>query len=431
MKKNAWFFIPSAYFMEGLPYGVINILSAIIYTRLNIPNDVFIFWTSWLYLPWVLKMFWAPLVEGNSTKRRWVISMQFALALCFLFIALTLQTSNFFMASVLGFFVGAFLSATHDIALDGFYLLALTEKDQAYFVGWRTVFYRFSLIFISGPLVVLAGKLEKHFSNISLAWTLVLGAVAVFSVILAAYHNFVLPTPASDCPKQQEKKGLAFYGDIFKKYFTQKQIFFILLFIFLYRFGDACLEKVVVPFMLQPLDKGGLALSTETYGYIKGTLGLMAIICGNIAGGWVLSKFGFRRCLVAFALFLVLPNFFYAYMAYFHPGLTAITALLIIENFGNGLAMMAFSVFIMYVSEGEYKTSFYAISTGLMALGMMVPNMLSGKMQMSLGYEKFFLLVSIVSLITFAVIPLAYKIQKLSKADDFIKQTKTSELMEN
>ncbi|MBO7604928.1 MAG: MFS transporter, partial [Elusimicrobiaceae bacterium] len=243
-------------------------MSAIIYTRLNIPNDVFIFWTSWLYLPWVLKMFWAPLVEGNSTKRRWVISMQFALALCFLFIALTLQTSNFFMASVLGFFVGAFLSATHDIALDGFYLLALTEKDQAYFVGWRTVFYRFSLNFISGPLVVLAGKLEKHFSNISLAWTLVLGAVAVFSVILAAYHNFVLPTPASDGPKQQEKKGLAFYGDIFKKYFTQKQIFFILLFIFLYRFGDACLEKVVVPFMLQPLDKGGLALSTETYGYI-------------------------------------------------------------------------------------------------------------------------------------------------------------------
>ena len=84
MKNNAWFFIPSTYFMEGLPYGVINILSAIIYTRLNIPNDVFIFWTSWLYLPWVLKMFWAPLVEGNSTKRRWVITMQFALALCFL-----------------------------------------------------------------------------------------------------------------------------------------------------------------------------------------------------------------------------------------------------------------------------------------------------------------------------------------------------------
>ncbi|MBQ2312809.1 MAG: MFS transporter [Elusimicrobiaceae bacterium] len=179
------------------------------------------------------------------------------------------------------------------------------------------------------------------------------------------------------------------------------------------------------------LREGGLALSTETYGWIKGTLGLIAIICGNIFGGWILSKFGFKKCLVAFALFLVLPNFFYAYMAYFHPGLSIVTVLLILENFGNGLAMMAFSVFIMYVSEGEYKTSFYAISTGLMALGMMVPNMLSGKIQMALGYNNFFLAVSIVSLITFAVIPLAYKIQKLAKADEFIKKTKTTELMEN
>ena len=223
--KNAWFFIPSTYFMEGLPYGVINILSAVIYTRLNIPNDVFIFWTSWLYLPWVLKMFWAPLVEGNSTKRRWVISMQFALALVFLFIALTLKTNAFFMASVCGFFAGAFLSATHDIALDGFYLLALSEKDQAFFVGWRTVFYRFSLIFIGGPLVVFAGKLEKHFSDVALAWTVVLAVVGVVSIIFAGYHAFVLPKPDADKPQKSEYKGLAFYADIFKKYFTQKHIF--------------------------------------------------------------------------------------------------------------------------------------------------------------------------------------------------------------
>ena len=429
--KNIWAFIPSAYFMEGLPYGVINILSAIIYTRLNIPNDVFIFWTSWLYLPWVLKMFWAPLVEGNSTKRRWVVCMQYLLALTFVLIALTLQTNAFFTASVCGFFAGAFLSATHDIALDGFYLIALTEKAQAYFVGWRTVFYRFSLIFISGPLVVLAGKFEKYFDDIAFAWFLILGITALISVILAAYHNFILPRPQADRPQKGENKGIAFYVEIFKKYFTQKQIIYILLFIFLYRFGDACLEKVVVPFMLKPLTEGGLALGTETYGWIKGTLGLIAIICGNITGGWVLAKFGFKKCLLAFALFLVLPNFFYAYMAYFHPGLSTITVLLILENFGNGLAMMAFSVFIMYVSEGEYKTSFYAISTGLMALGMMVPNMLSGKMQVLLGYDRFFLSVSLISLVTFAVVPLAYKIQKLTKADDFIKQTKTTELMDN
>ena len=431
MKNNAWFFIPSAYFLEGLPYAVINVLSAVIYTRLNIPNDVFIFWTSWLYLPWVLKMFWAPIVEGNSTKRRWVISMQFALALIFLLIALTLKMDAFFTASVCGFFVGAFLSATHDIALDGFYLIALTEKDQAYFVGWRTVFYRFAMIFISGPLVVFAGKLEKYFGDVATAWFWVLCLVAIIGAVFAAYHNFILPKPETDKPQNTQYKGLSFYLDIFRKYFTQKQIVYILLFIFLYRFGDACLEKVVVPFMLKPLAEGGLALDTETYGWIKGTLGLIAIICGNIFGGWVLSKFGFKKCLVVFALFLVLPNFFYAYMAYFKPDIQIITTLLVLENFGNGLAMMAFTVFIMYVSEGEYKTSFYAISTGLMALGMMVPNMLSGKMQVRLGYDNFFLVVSIISLVTFAVVPLAYKIQKLSKADEFIKRTKTTELMEN
>lgn len=430
MKNNAWFFIPSAYFLEGLPYAVINILSAVIYTRLKIPNDVFIFWTSWLYLPWVLKMFWAPLVEGNSTKRRWVISMQFALALIFLFIAFSLKTNVFFMASVLGFFVGAFLSATQDIALDGFYLISLTEKDQAYFVGWRTVFYRFSMIFISGPLVVLAGKLEKDLGNVANAWFWILCLVAVITVILASYHALILPKPEADKPQIGQYKGLSFYLDIFKKYFTQKQIVYILLFIFLYRFGDACLEKVVAPFLLQPENVGGLALDTEMYGWIKGTLGLIAIICGNIFGGWILSKFGFRKCLVFFALFLVLPNFFYAYMAHFRPHISMIGSLLILENFGNGLAMMAFTVFIMYVSEGEYKTSFYAISTGLMALGMMVPNMLSGKLQVMLGYNNFFLLVSIISLVTFIVIPLAYKIQKLEKADEFIKRTKTKELIE-
>ena len=273
--------------------------------------------------------------------------------------------------------------------------------------------------------------MEKQFDDTALAWASVLGVLGLITALFAAYHNFILPKPAEDKTQITEKKGLAFYGDIFKKYFSQKQIVYILLFIFLYRFGDACLEKVVVPFLLQPVDKGGLALPTETYGWIKGTLGLIAIICGNIFGGWVLAKFGFKKCLFVFAMFLVLPNFFYAYMAYFHPNLNIITALLIVENFGNGLAMMAFSVFIMYVSEGEYKTSFYAISTGLMAFGMMLPNMLSGKLQVMFGYKHFFLLVSIVSLVTFAVIPLAYKIEKLSKADAFIKKTKTTELMEN
>lgn len=426
---SPWAYVPTAYFMEGVPYAVINVLSAVMYSKLGVANDVFIFWTSWLYLPWVLKMFWSPFVEGNATKRLWILFTQYALAWIFLFIALSLNCSAFFTFSVLGFFIGAFISATHDIALDGYYMIALDEKKQSSFVGWRTVFYRFAMIAVSGPLVVLAAKLQKLTGDEASAWAVMFCAVSLLTAVAATYHKFILPRPAEDKPAPS-KGELPLFAEVFKAYFKQENIIYILLFILLYRFGDACLEKVVVPFLLKPESEGALAVSTEAFGYIKGTLGLLAVIAGNILGGFLLSRYGFRRCIWYFAVILVLPNFFYAYMAWFHPSLKVIGALLVLENFGNGLAMMAFTVFIMFVSQGKYKTSFYAISTGIMAFGMMIPNMLSGKLQVMLGYKEFFLAVSIAGLVTFAVIPLCYKIKQLKEADAFIAKTDKSEFME-
>lgn len=425
---SPWAYIPTTYFMEGVPYAVINILSAVIYSKMGVPNDVFIFWTSWLYLPWALKMFWSPLVEGNATKRFWIISTQYALALVFLFLALCLKWDNFFTFSIIGFFAGAAISATHDIALDGYYMIALDDKKQSAFVGWRTVFYRFAMIFISGPLVVLAGKARALGDSEAAAWSMVLCALAAFTFLVTTYHKFILPRPQGDKAAKSEKGYL--FTDVFKSYFKQENIVYILLFILLYRFGDACLEKVVVPFLLKPEAEGALALSTEAFGYIKGTLGLLAVIAGNILGGYILSKFGFRKCIWYFALILVLPNFFYAYMAYFRPGLWVVGSLLVLENFGNGLAMMAFTVFVMFVSRGKYKTSFYAISTGIMAFGMMIPNMLSGKLQVALGYKEFFLLVSVMSLVSFAVIPLCYKIKQLRQADSYIASADKAEFLD-
>ena len=425
---SPWAYIPTAYFMEGVPYAVINILSAVIYSKLGVPNDVFIFWTSWLYLPWALKMFWSPLVEGNATKRFWILATQYALALVFLFLALCLKWDNFFTFSIIGFFAGAAISATHDIALDGYYMIALDGKRQSEFVGWRTVFYRFAMIFISGPLVVLAGKARALGDSEAAAWSMVLCALTAFTFLVTTYHKFILPRPQADKAAVLERGYL--FADVFKSYFKQENIIYILLFILLYRFGDACLEKVVVPFLLKPEAEGALALSTEAFGYIKGTLGLLAVIAGNILGGYILSKFGFRKCIWYFALILVLPNFFYAYMAYFRPGLWVIGTLLVLENFGNGLAMMAFTVFVMFVSQGKYKTSFYAISTGIMAFGMMIPNMISGKLQVALGYKEFFLLVSVMSLISFAVIPLCYKIKQLREADSYIASADKTEFLD-
>ena len=198
---------------------------------------------------------------------------------------------------------------------------------------------------------------------------------------------------------------------------------YILLFILLYRFGEALLEKIVPLFLLKPIDQGALALSVQSYGLIKGTLGLGAIIAGNLAGGWLLGKFGFKKCIWPFALALVLPNFFYVYLAAVKPGLTCVALLITLENFGYGLAMMALTVFIMYVSQGAYKTSHYAISTGIMALGMMVPSMLSGKMQAALGYEAFFWVAALISLVTFAIVPLTNRIQAIEQAEEVFRKS--------
>lgn len=427
MKNTSpWAFIPTLYLAEGFPYIIINVVSVLLYADLGFKNDTIAFWTGWLYLPWILKMFWSPLVDSHSTKRRWLLTAQTVLGALFLGIAATLviqtfwavtQAGNqtFLTLSLFGFLFGAFASATLDIATDGYYLLALTPEQQSYFVGIRTIFYRLAMILGSGILVSAVGALAKHGLPTPYNWVVFFTALGILFIGFSVLHAFLLPKPAEDKPV-----GLAqhtAWKEAFKTYFTQKNILYILLFILLYRFGEALLEKIVPLFLVKPVSDGALGLSMQTYGMIKGTLGLGAIIAGNLAGGWLLGKFGFKKCIWPFALALVLPNFFYVYLATAKPGLITVAMLITLENFGYGLAMMALTVFIMYVSQGAYKTSHYAISTGIMALGMMIPSMLSGKMQVALGYEKFFWVTCLISLVTFLIVPLAFKIEVLDETE--------------
>ena len=145
--RNPWVFVPTLYFAEGLPYIIINIVSVILYKKMGIDNARIAFWTSWLYLPWVIKMFWSPLVDLYSTKRVWILSTQFAMAVCLFVTAYVLNTEGYFFLSLSAFAVGAFVSATHDIATDGFYMIALNKEEQALFVGIRATFYRLAMIF--------------------------------------------------------------------------------------------------------------------------------------------------------------------------------------------------------------------------------------------------------------------------------------------
>ncbi|MCC5631591.1 AmpG family muropeptide MFS transporter [Nostoc sphaeroides CHAB 2801] len=395
---SPWTFIPTLYFTSGIPYIIINTVSVIFYKKLGIDNAQIALWTSFLYLPWVIKMFWGPIVDIYSTKRKWILYTQFAMFCCLALIAISLQLPNFFFISLAALTIGAFISATYDIATDGFYLLALSPEQQALFVGIRSLFYRMAVIFGSGILVVLAGQLEVSLNNIPLSWTITIGFSALILAILFIYHRLILPLPESDNQRQiQARENIPFWS-IISSYFTQNKIINILAFILLYRFGEAMLVKMASLFLLDKPEVGGLGLSTSDVGLVYGTFGVISLICGGILGGLLISKYGLKKCLFPMALALNLPDIFYVYMAYTKPSLTLVYPLVSLEQFGYGFGFTAFSVYLMHICQGEYKTSHFAISTGIMALGMMLPGLISGYLQKAFGYPLFFFLVCLLTI---------------------------------
>jgi PAT family beta-lactamase induction signal transducer AmpG len=403
--RNPWTFVPTLYFFEGLPYVLINTVSVILYKRMGVDNTSIAFWTSWLYLPWVIKMFWAPTIEMSATKRRWILSMQLVMGLSLFAAAYSLTTLNFFTLSLFAFVAAAFVSATYDIATDGFYMLALSEKDQALFVGLRSGFYRLAMIFGSGILVYLAGRMEASTGNVPMSWTLILAVAAALFVLASLYHKVILPYPSSDVRGTSgEAKNLSF-GEIIGAYFRQEGIVATVAFILSYRLGEVMLLKMVSPFLLDAREAGGLGLSTSEVGIVYGTVGVICLVSGGIIGGWLISRFGLRRCIWPLVLVMHLPDLFFVYMAYTQPSLGLVYPLVALEQFGYGLGFTAFTVYLMYTVDSRYKTSHYAISTGIMALGMMFPGMVSGAIQKSVGYGMFFIIVCILTIPGMLTIP--------------------------
>ncbi|WP_354634951.1 MFS transporter [Planktothricoides raciborskii] len=408
--NNPWWYIPTLYFAEGLPYVIINSVSVIMYKKMGIDNTQIALWTSLLYLPWVIKMLWGPFVDIYSTKRNWVIYTQVAMMVCLGSAAFSLQLSNFFFISLGIFTIGAFISATHDIATDGFYMLALSPEQQALYAGIRSVFYRMAVIFGTGVLVVFAGLMEENIGNIPLSWSFALAISAVIFALLFVYHRFILPFPDSDSQDRKlEKTEQIPFVDIINSYFQQPKILVIVAFILFYRFGEAMLLKLASPFLLDTTTEGGLGLSTADVGLVYGTVGTISLIIGGIVGGAIVAKYGLKKTIFPLALALNLPDLFYVYMAYYQPPIQFVYPLVSLEQFGYGLGFTSFMIYLMYVSKGEYKTSHYAISTGIMALGMMVPGMVSGKLQSLVSYPMFFVIVCLLTIpgmITIFFLPL-------------------------
>ncbi|MDR0371490.1 MAG: MFS transporter [Prevotellaceae bacterium] len=569
-KRSPWAWIPTLYFAEGLPYVIVMTVAAIMYKRLGVSNAQIALYTGWLYLPWVIKPFWSPFVDLLKTKRWWIFSMQLLIGAGLGGVAFLLPVPFFFQSTLAVFWLIAFGSATHDIAADGFYMLALNDAEQSFFVGIRSTFYRFATITGQGLLIIFAGALESatglpplrfevqsshtrptetphqpptfnpsedretaflvypetlvlhtghisvdslnrilHFAitnnrahhfisgdpihksspssdgttgnaglvavrlshppqeekevilhtgllrgdisislihgeritftsenwdkpayfvlqldaqlkdetktgfrgtsgNIKQAWSITFFVLAGLVILLSLYHRFILPRPASDRTfgSQTVKNILREFGTTFTAFFRKKHILLAISFMLSYRLGEALLVKMASLFLLDPRESGGLGLTTGQVGMTYGTFGIIALVAGGIIGGIAISRQGLSYWLWPMALSITLPNLAYIYLSFFQPdNLLYINLAVSIEQFGYGFGFTAYMLYLIYFSDGEHKTAHYAFSTGIMALGMMLPGMFAGWLQEQTGYPYFFLTVIACSLPTLAIIP--------------------------
>ena len=391
--RSSWAWVPTLYFAEGLPYVLVVTVSAIMFKQLGISNADVALYTSWLYLPWVIKPFWSPFVDLVKTKRWWLLVTQLILGAGLAGVALTLNTTNFFRWSLAIMWLLAFSSATHDISIDGFYMLGLDQGEQSLFVGIRNTAYRIAMIAGQGGLLILVGKFEDMFGSTVRAWSLGFMIAGGLMILLWLYHSYVLPRPTSDCAANISGSNiLKEFGKTFVSYFQKPHIITALLFILLFRFPEAQLGKIAPLFLVDSAAEGGLELTTSQVGFAQGTLGVIGLLLGGILGGMTLSRFGLKKCIWYMVAAISVPDLVYVYMSW-QPtqDMSIISSCIFIEQMGYGFGFTAYTLFLMYFARGEHQTSHYAISTGIMALGMMLPGMISGKLQELMGYRTFFL----------------------------------------
>ena len=416
-KVSPWAWVPSLYFVEGIPYVIVMTVSVIMYKRLDISNADIALYTSWLYLPWVIKPFWSPVVDIFKTKRFWFITLQFLVGVCFAGVAFAIPADRFFQLTLAFLWLVAFSSATHDIAADGFYMIGLSEYEQSFFIGIRSSAYRLAMVTGQGLIVILAGYLETSMGGIAIAWKTTFLILAGMMAVFFVYHNFVVPKGYESIGNRVSEGFWKEFTKTFFSFFRKRHISVGLAFLLLYRLGEAQLVKLASPFMLDDVSLGGLGLSTTEVGTFYGTFGIIALSVGGILGGLLVAKNGLKQWLWWMIISLNLPNLLYAFLAFFQPESRVIIAgVVIVEQFGYGFGFTAYLLFMIYLADGPHKTAHYAIATGFMALGMMLPGMVSGWIQEMLGYDLFFVWVAFCALPGFLVIP------HLGLADNFGKK---------
>ncbi len=447
--RNPWTWIPTLYFAEGIPYVAVMTISVIMFKRFNMSNTDIAFYTSWLYLPWTIKFLWSPFVDLIKTKRWWVVTMQLLLGACFGGVAFSLPTPHWFQYSMAFLWIMAFTSATHDIAADGFYMLGLDNKQQAFYVGIRNTFYRLAMITGQGLLIIFAGWLEKidlsvmaekqdanaligwalpiieKTGTVPFAWMATFLLMAILFLCMSLYHRQMLPHPEADAPNPTRSMSDIWkaFIETFATFFKKENSGLAIAFLLSYRFSEAQLLKLSTPFLLDDRSVGGLGLSTADVGTVYGVVGVIALIVGGILGGIVISRQGLRKWIWPMVLCLTLPNLTSIYFAYAQPdSLWIINAGIAFEQFGYGFGFTAYTVFMLLFCKGEHQTAHYAFCTAFMALGMMLPGMAAGALQEWMGYQHFFIYVMVCALVPILMVILVRP--KLKKMENTTVGTK-------
>lgn len=411
MKNKPYAWVPSLYLGEALPFSAVMLISVIMFQELGLTDAQITYYTGWLGLPWVIKPIWSPIIDNMKTKRWWIVSMQFLMGVALALVAFTLPSAFWLQGTLAVFMLIAFASATHDISADGFYIIGLTDKDQELYVGVRNTFYRIGMVIGQGGLVLLAGymqqgKFGESLRSLTSSWMAVFIILGVLMLLLGLYHAFILPKVETvvhdrfDFMEQMREFWLTL-----KVFAAKPHIISALCFILLFRLPEGLLTKIVPLFLKRSTAEGGLAMNDVDFGLIYGTLGVIGLLLGGLLGGWIVSRWGLKKCIWPLVLCITLPDIVYVYLSYCpSESLWLIGSCVCVEQLGYGLGFAAYTLFLVHFSRGERSTAVFSICTAGQYLGgVMLPGMVSGLISDSIGYQNFFWLIMLLCLVTFAV----------------------------
>lgn len=407
LKRSPWYFVPTLYFMEGLPFSMVVIVASIMYKNFGVSNARITFYTGFLYLPWMIKPLWSWFIDVYKTKRWWIYTMELLIAAAFVGFAATLYTNNFFFWSLLILWGCAFFSSSHDISADGFYLLALDSSEQAFFVGIQNLFYQVARLFASGLLVFISGYLiVKTGHNLRFSWAIVIVITALITFVIGVYHKMVLPKDEI-MPTLNWYEGLKLVKDVVVEFFRLDGVWITILFVMTFRIGESQVLKIVPLFILDSRKNGGLGLD-NTYLGVSNMFILGAMIIAGILGGMIIYQFGLKKCIWYMVLLVNLPHFIYIYLAYALPtSKTLILSLQVMENFAITISLAAYTMItLLLVKNSRYKTAHFAFITAFRIVGTMLPSMFSGVIEEMVGYPHFFIFTVLTMLPCLLIIPL-------------------------